>query len=349
MMRNSNRFSTPARVACFALSFAAVTCAAGTPSPDPRTADFERRCAHADVVRCVGFDHPRAIEGNERQPSGIIKGAADPTLDTTVKASGASSLKFTIPSNSPANTSGNYFTNFSDDLSVQFGEGQEFFIQWRQRFTKELITTKYRGAGGFKLLIVGTGDQPAKRYYACSPLEIVVNTYYHHGFPIVYNSCTGSTSHRKYDFFQEPIRGASGAPVDWKFQNARPAPGCLRSHSRSSYFPPNGNCFGYHPDEWMTFQLRVKLGPRVKDEFTNSFVTLWMARENRPSEPVVEWGPYNLTAGDPSENQRFGKVWLLPYNTGKDPAEVHPVAYTWYDELIISRSRIPDPRPVAQQ
>ena len=43
-------------------------------------------------------------------------------------------------------------------------------------------------------------------------------------------------------------------------------------------------------------------------------------------------------------DQRYGKIWLLPYNTGKDPAQVHPTAYTWYDELIISRNKIADPQ-----
>src|SRR5262249_7524410 len=32
-----------------------------------------------------------------------------------------------------------------------------------------------------------------------------------------------------------------------------------------------------------------------------------------------------------------------PYNTNKDSSEDHPVAHTWYDELIVSKLRIPDP------
>jgi hypothetical protein len=72
-------------------------------------------------------------------------------------------------------------------------------------------------------------------------------------------------------------------------------------------------------------------------------VQLWVAREGQPAELVIDWGPYNLTAGAPEEMQRFGKVWLLPYNTGKDDSVAHPTAYTWYDELVISRSRIADP------
>lgn len=309
-----------------------------TVAADVATADFQKRCAQAGVIRCVGFDSASDIRGRYGQPSGILIGASEPVLDAAIKASGNSALKFTIPSQSPADSSGAYFANFSDDLTLQFGENQEFFVQWRQRFSPALLTTRYRGGRGWKLAIVGTGDQIKKSYGSCSALEVVVNSFYQEGFPILYNSCTGSSSHGPYDPFQERL-----PPYDFKLQNARRAPGCLYSQRPSSYLPPAGNCFGYFPDEWMTFQLRIKTGPRVKDEFADSYVSLWMARENQSSELVIEWGPYNLTAGNLADNQRFGKVWLLPYHTGKDATEVHPVAHTWYDELIISRTKIADP------
>lgn len=312
-------------------------------SADAQTAaaalDFKNRCAQPGVIKCVGFDRASDIGGRYPQPSGIMIGASEPVLDSRVKASGESALKFTIPSQSPANTSGSYFTNFADDLSVQFGENQEFFVQWRQRFSSEFLSTRYRGGKGWKLMIVGTGDQPGKPYASCTALEVVANTYHAGLFPILYNSCTGSTSHPAYDLFREPL-----PPYDFKIQNARPAPHCLYSQGATgSFFPPAGNCFGYFPDEWMTFQLRIKTGPRIKDEFANSTISLWMARENQPSQLVIDFGRYPLSADDPASNQRFGKVWLLPYHTGKDPTEIHPVAYTWYDELIISRSKIDDP------
>jgi hypothetical protein len=93
----------------------------------------------------------------------------------------------------------------------------------------------------------------------------------------------------------------------------------------------------------MTFQVGITTGPRVADEFANSNIKLWIARDGQPAELVIDWGPFNLSAGAATQNQRFGKVWLLPYNTGKSSSQSHPIAYTWYDELIISRSRIPDP------
>ena len=194
------------------------------------------------------------------------------------------------------------------------------------------------GGGGFKQIIVGTGDQPATLYSSCSNLELVATNYYQNGFPTMYNSCGASASHEAYDGFYEPY----GA-YDFKLQNARPAPYCLYHGKDFGYFAPNGNCFGYVANEWMTFQMQVKIGPRVGDEFKNSYINLWGAREGKPSELLIQWGPYNLNAGAPADNERYGKVWLTPYNTGKDPSEVHPTAYVWYDELVISRSKISDP------
>ncbi len=289
----------------------------------------------------MGFDAPADISGTWPDNSGIMSGTATPTLDASVKASGVSALKFTIPSNSAANSSGSYYTNFSVDRSVLFGENAEFYIQWRQRFSREFLAGAYAGGGGWKQVIIGTGDAPGGApYSSCTALETVVQNIYHRGLPQMYNSCTGSASHGAYD----PFERNNG--IDITFQNARPAPYCLYGQVLTgTQFPPTGNCFGYFPDEWMTFQVRIRTGPRVGDEFVNSYVTLWVARENQPSELVMDFGPYNLSAGDPLSNQKFGKIWLLPYNTGKDPSVSYPTAYTWYDELIISRARIADPTP----
>ena len=276
------------------------------------------------------------------------------TRDTSIKASGDSSLRFTIPSNSGSDSSGTYFTNFSKDLSVQFDAGQEFFVQWRQRFSPEFITTQYTGGGGFKQIIVGTGDQPGTIFSSCSSLELPLFNYGQNGFPVMYNSCAGSASHGPFDGFYEPF----GA-YDFKLQNGRPSPGCLYSQ-KSGYFAPTGNCFGYVANEWMTFQMHVKIGTWYKNDSRyhgDSTIRLWVARERQPSKLVVNLSPepailfgmqipgsgtgYDLANSNP--DARYGKLWLLPYNTNKDSSASHPTAYTWYDELIVSTKRIPDP------
>jgi hypothetical protein len=304
-------------------------------------ADFQTRCQAAGVVRCVEFDSASTLTGSYGDNSGILTGAATPEIDSSMRASGTGSLKFTIPSNSGANSSGSYFTNFSADLQTQFGENREFFVQWRQRFSPEFLSTLYQGGGGWKQVIIGTGDVPGTPYSSCTALETVVQNTVHRGFPQMYNSCSGSASHPPYHGFEQPFNGS-----DFKLQNARSSPYCLYSQGNTNpktYFSPAGNCFPYYPNEWLTFQVSIKTGPRVGDEFTNSYVKLWVARAGEPSQLVIDWGPYGLSAGSTSENQKFGKIWLLPYNTGKDPAHTHAPAYTWYDELIISTTKISDP------
>jgi len=314
------------------------------------SADYQTRCSAPGVVRCVGFDSPSDITGKWGDNSGILSGATTPMLDSTVKASGNSSLKFTIPPQAAADTSGSYFTNFSTDLSTQFGQNTNFYIQWRQRFSPEFLSSSYTGGEGWKQAIIGTGDitgcnsssTSSACSTSCTDLEVVTLNAVQRGLAQMYDSCTGSTSHGAYDPFEQPY-----GPYDFKLQNAMPTPFCLYSQGKTSpttYLPPTGNCFGYFSNEWMTFQVHIQTGPRVNDEFTNSYVQLWIAREGQPSQMVINWGPYNLTAGNPVYNEMFGKVWLLPYNTNKDPNAVYPTAYTWFDELIISTQKIADPQ-----
>ena len=67
-------------------------------------------------------------------------------LDSSVKSDGASSLRFTVPSNSGGAASGSFFLNFTDPASgYQVGPGQDVYIQWRNRFSQDQINTMYWG------------------------------------------------------------------------------------------------------------------------------------------------------------------------------------------------------------
>lgn len=104
----------------------------------------------------------------------------------------------------------------------------------------------------------------------------------------------------------------------------------------------------------MTFQVEVQVGTwYVNDSHIyhhDSTVRMWVGYEGQPSQLVIDFSPtsgnqggYDLANDDPA-NFRYGKIWLLPYHTGKDATQVTPVAFTWYDELIISRNKIADPK-----
>jgi len=308
--------------------------------------DFETRCSAPGVIKCVGFDQQQDIDGDWGDNHGSMsRETGSPAIDTNVTASGQGSLKFTSRGDS-GSMGGDYFTNFSDDLSVVFGENSQFYVQFRQRFSDTFLNTQFSPDSWWKQLIVGTGDKPncetvgsspSACSTSCTDLEVVLTSPFYQGFPVLYRTCDGSTHLSKAEGLDEPF-----GEYDFKLQNARPAPYCLYSQSSSSYFPPGGNCFGYFPNEWMTFQLMIETGPRVNDEFVNSKVKLWVAREGEPSEIVIDFDSVYLGAGSAAKDQKFGKVFLLPYITSK-AANGHPTAHTWYDELIISTNKIEDP------
>jgi hypothetical protein len=90
----------------------------------------------------------------------------------------------------------------------------------------------------------------------------------------------------------------------------------------------------------MTFQIHVKIGTWYKNDRNynkDSRVDFWVAEEGKPSIQVLGLD-VDLCCG-PS----YGKMWFTPYNTRKDPNAAHPEAYTWYDDIVVSRTRIAEP------
>jgi hypothetical protein len=286
--------------------------------PD-RDTDFAVRCRTAGVVRCFGFDSEWEADRYIHPPWGETRKRG--RIVTEVKASGAGSLRFEVPSNSGNDTSGSFQMNFADDLSVQFGEGDEFFVQWRQRFSSEFLNTYYEGGLGWKQVVIGEGDRAGFSAPGCTQLELVVANSDQRNFPQMYHSCGG----------------------------------------KNGQFEPLGGGAGYVANEWMTFMIRVKIGTWYKNDGNyhgDSTVQLWVAREGQPSKLIVDLSRertrlfgiaipgtgsgYDLANQNPAA--RYGKLILTPYHTGKDATQRHATGFVWYDELIIARSRIPDPR-----
>ena len=88
----------------------------------------------------------------------------------------------------------------------------------------------------------------------------------------------------------------------------------------------------YVPDEWMTFQIGLTHGQPGE----NSRIRLWVSREGHHSTLAIDH------EGGLINNKGYGKVWLLPYHTNKSANQTHPTGYIWYDQLIISRTQLPD-------
>lgn len=284
--------------------------------------DFEARCRAKGVIRCFGFD-------SDQQVLGILQPAADgrfhAVVDTSMKASGAGSLRFDIMPKLGANTSG----SFPLDFSKEFDSGEEFFVQWRQRFDQEMATRVFHGGEGWKQAIIGGDGRESRSARSCTPNEIVLQNSYHRGFPQIYHSCGIKDSQ------YEPLTPIS-PPSDYLLQDAV---SCKYSNPKAS------QCFRYRPDQWMTFQIHVKIGKWYVNQSGNyhrdSTVELWTAEENKPSVLLISMPDYDLVHDGAVE--KYQRIWFLPYNTNKSDSEDHPVAHTWYDEFIVSTARIPDP------
>ncbi len=318
-------------------------------------ADYAARCGAAGVVRCISFDSPADIAGVYGDNTGVLPSdnpAFPPVIDPSVKASGTGSLLFTIPSQIGTNM-GSYFANFSSDLSVQFDSGGgEFWVQWRQRFSPELLSTVYTNSNGFKQVIVGEGDRPSFVASSCTDMHLVVENTFQRGVAQMYHSCG-----YKDGQYEGLDRYNVAVPNNTDVQ---PNLGC--NHNTA----PAAPCFPYQSNQWMTFQMHVKVGTWYTNNGVykhDSTVQLYAANEGQPSVLINQFTrvgdatcdatqvsiPAGCTTGYDLANSnpgvaKYGKIWLLPYQTNKSASQVTPVAYTWYDELIISRQRIPDPK-----
>lgn len=109
----------------------------------------------------------------------------------------------------------------------------------------------------------------------------------------------------------------------------------------------------FHPDEWMTIQIRITLGPLgtasssidgTQSGWTESTIEMWVARDNEASVKVIEKTGIVIARSDGASNTRDGlsKLWFTKFHTGLGSA-ASPDGYFWIDELIVSKSIIPDP------
>jgi len=347
----------------------------------PADNDFAARAGAPGVVRALGFDSrdewlDHVFDRSNCNPD-YKPGCRSNAWDRDVKASGAGSVRFDILSNSASGSAGQLAVNFTEDYSRQFGANGEFWLQWRQRFDRYMIEHDYRersGSGGeWKQVIIAQGDRRRADgsvlvANACSEAQIVVVNSWARRYPSAYIECG------RYEGFdlKLPSRAIT-------HQNQRVDGRGRHTCTHHGGEPVTEGCLGYHPDEWMTFMVHVKMGPegdakssasgRVQRGLVDSTYELYVARDGEPlqlahrQEGLViprgqHWdatrgkdpdavddpgyrGGWNARDGHP--RAEFGKVWLLPYHTDKDKSEVHEKASTWYDELIISTQPIAAP------
>lgn len=260
-----------------------------------------------------------------------------PVLDTTTWA-GNPSIKFTQASQSSSAAAGQWYMSWSPF----FGAGETFYVQWQERRSRYHFEHHYNNSAGFKHAIIGTGGGTS-----CSSLELVVQNIEQRKVPCMYNSCDGGDAGAGYSF-----RGfdymLGGGDVDFQPRLTLPPPAgqyCSWYETRDNQ--NFANCFTYasglaNPSDavtrWCTKTMQVSLGSISGPFFANSNIKLWGYWEGDGAEyKIIDRTIDLVTAG----TQKYGRIWLLPYQSQKDSTEVTDVAYVWVRDVIVATSMPP--------
>jgi hypothetical protein len=263
-----------------------------------------------------------------------------PVIDTSVHpVSSGGSMRVTMD----ATRSGGLWTcNFSDDLQTRFNLGDEFFVQWRQRFNAAMLGPNVDQYGPWKQCLVSAGDTSytvGGVAGSCQEIEMCVESY-----AMSLTLPSGTPVQFPTAYVRCPSEGGtlnlteSHASEFLLLQNMMPAPYCSYNNvvGAEGIAPPGGNCFVYVADEWMTFQVGITIGPtRVGNDVANSRFRLWGQREGQPSVPLID---ITRTMTFYPDSPGYGKFWI----TTRNPQARNTTMQTWYSELIISTQRIPD-------
>jgi hypothetical protein len=299
------------------------------------TQNFRLRCEGAFF--CQGFDE--SVPVGTRKDEGIAVGSLDnPSNRRPTVQNGF--LRTHVLSGSGAGGGGFYFIDFAKRMGIKIGAGEAIFIQWRQYMPEAFVRTAFVQMNGKwtkpKQMILSQ-DGASSRNSSCTTNHFVVTGQNWKDYPgrrtiRLYNRC------RPAQLIE--LRGPRGSRL-WDTQ---PIGSIGPSVARKCWRGNIDTCWEYPTDKWVTYQLGLTVSPlsyvhkRSGRTVWDTRVQLWAQEDGKPAELVVD-----TVHPTSAVNLGWGRVWLLPYMTGKDPAQVHPDTYTDYDELIISRQRIPDP------
>ena len=259
--------------------------------------------------------------------------------DCAIAADGCS-LKFSVLKGYVEGNPGWFDWNFSPDLSKTFGNGQEFYVQYRERIDPAMLNgANFPNSEGFKSDIITEGDTPTLIAQDCvnSPGEIVMQQ---DGagaaYPLIYHNCGfGGGASAFMQMGYQPISLDGIANSNFLDQDAAGCP-----HYSGRGIPTSDpTCFNYVANEWFTVQVHVKIGTFNNP---NSVVEVWLAHEGQPAQLITNASDAALVNdGLSTASGRYGKISLLPFQTHMSGSLVDTAV--WYDDVMASTRRIPDP------
>jgi hypothetical protein len=318
------------RVALRLLAFIPWAC---TPSAQAVTPDqdFQARCNAPGVLRCEGWDTATAFvpgSGGGGYASGLYPaddGQIRAVQDTTNFVSGGSSLKFVIPPGSvePHGTkpAGFYFLQFGPDGNGhKFGEGSDFYLQFRYRLDPQLVNYDWTQAGGqgWKVFIVW-GPIPGN---SCTSDQFVQENTNQRNIATGYTSCSQP---ELSDFTHSPQLLEQG---DYN---------CPYGGSNAVYTNPP--CFVYPTNVWITDYWHVHIGTWGSP---NTTFQAWTGVQGQALKQFINLS--NFTWGDAADHTvGLQMIEFTPYFSGANGSTSTPGSAMWIDEFIVSTQPIATP------
>ena len=293
--------------------------------------DFSKRCSAAGVLVCQGFDATSTFVYSSSQTSGVYPPSGSTTVlavqDTSVKHSGASSIRFDIPGNTGADMAGNYSANFG----ARFAQNSKFYVQYQQRFDSNYTTINWSSMNTSpkqSIIYDGTG-------MTCANLELTLVDNYSTNIPILYSEC----GNRSVRTSTTNITSFTTAVPYLYQQGTSLTSGYNCEYGKESTGTGNGvGCFYYPANTWITFYLEVFVGTYGQ---ANSTIHGYAAINGGAYKQFLDVTSY--TINNDTASSAFSRIMLSPYMTGKNSSISHPTAHTWFDELIVSSQPIAAP------
>jgi hypothetical protein len=267
-----------------------------------------------------------------------------PQLDNTVAVEGGS-MKFTIRSESAGGTAGQYNVNINP-LHTQTPEesgiepGETIRMRVKVRWSCDVLFTDCPGMttrrhydvtsgfGGIKIFSIKEADRaPGNLTDGGEGI----------GTPIWANRFQMGAYAGYIGTFNEPIQ-VPYPPNYEDIQPGGPNP-CVRTN-QTLVLP--STCHMMAADEWVTMQMDLTYNG-CSTQFGSgpptAHVTLSIADEGEPFQVVIDTDTWLRCTDQDAEYplHRLGKIDLTVYDTAKDPTEVHPEGYVWFDNLWVGK------------
>jgi len=279
-------------------------------SAEQQPQDFNARCHAAGVLVCQGFDSPLISIAAKWPSPGLYPGADNlihGSFDRTQRASGEGSLRFEILTHTGANAAGSWRQPFGRN----FGEGATFYVQFRERFSPEMLHNDWSDTSWKQVIFHNEGA-------TCADVELTTGQFYHEGFPIMYTEC-GSRGIVTNDG-TPPYKLEQGDYNCW-YGNFNPK-----------------DCFRYPANQWLTFYYQISIGHWGKPD---SSINAWVGLDGKLPRQWIKMPNFVLKNDHPGHD--YDCLTLLTYMTNKKAGQDLPTAYAWYDELIVSTKPIAPP------